>query len=130
TALWHADLDPGRLDRLADLVRPDGLDGGDRLAPHGGERRQARPHRLAVEVDGAGAAERHAAPELGAGEPQLVPQRPQQGCVRGEVEIVALAVDGDRDHRASPLAPRARRELEGRLARLENARPPPGVNAG
>ena len=49
----------------------------------------------AVDVHGAGAAQRHAAAELGAGEAQLVAQRPQQRGVVGEVDVVAPAVDVD-----------------------------------
>ena len=44
-------------------------------------------HRLAADVDGAGAALGHSAAVLGAGELKLVAQHPEQGGVRGDVDI-------------------------------------------
>src|SRR3989442_4433695 len=66
-ALRHLQLDPGLLDLFAGGSRTDGLDRGDALAGRGGDRRDARAHRLAIEVDRARAAQRHAAAEFRAG---------------------------------------------------------------
>ena len=94
-ALRHAHVHPGGLQRPADPVGADGLDGGDLAAAHRRDRRLAGAHRLPVHVHGTGAAQRHAAAVLGAGEAQLVAQGPQQRGVVGEVDVVPAAVDGD-----------------------------------
>ena len=64
--------------------------------------------RLAVDVDGAGAAERHAAAVLGAGEVEVVAQDPQQRRVAGNAgaDVDAFAVDEESGHRETPEAPR------------------------
>src|SRR5213592_4589511 len=71
-ALRHLERDPGLLDLLASGGGADGLDRGDALAGRGGDRRDARAHRLAVDVDGARAAQRNAAAEFRAGHPEHV----------------------------------------------------------
>src|SRR3546814_20752740 len=79
----------GDLDRVV-AVRRQALDGGDRGIGglrHGG---QAAPHRAAVEVHGAGAAEAGAAAVLGAAQAELVSEVLQEGHLR---DAVALAVD-------------------------------------
>src|SRR3989442_7674949 len=58
-ALRYAHVDPRRLQRLADRVRADRLDGDDFLVRHRRDRGEARAHGLTVDVDGAGATERH-----------------------------------------------------------------------
>ena len=63
----------------------------------------AGAHRLAVEVHGAGAAQGHAAAELGAGEAQRVAQHPQQRRFRIDVDLHGLAVDVELDHRVLAL---------------------------
>ena len=68
-ALGDLLLDPRRLDGVERLGRAQPLDGGDG-APDVGEGDLAGAHRLARDVDGAGAAGRDAAAVLGAGEPQ------------------------------------------------------------
>ena len=47
----------------------------------------AGAHRLAVEMHRAGAAQRHAAAELGAGQAERVAQHPQQGCLRIDIHF-------------------------------------------
>src|SRR5262249_45658097 len=59
----------------------------------------ARAIRLAVEMHGAGAADSHAASELGAGPPAAVAHTPQQGYVGRTAALPRLAVDHDRDLR-------------------------------
>src|SRR5687768_10074324 len=70
-ALQHLLLDPRLLKRMAGAVRRQPFDRGHRLALHLAHARDARAHRLALEVHGAGTALRHAAAELGAREVQL-----------------------------------------------------------
>src|SRR5262249_32626848 len=83
TALWDADLDPGRLQRAPNGIAADGFDRHDLAAGHRRDGRDARADRPAIDVHGAGAAQRHAAAELATGEAELVPQRPQErGLVR------------------------------------------------
>ena len=60
--------------------------------------RDARAYRLAVEVHGAGAAQRRAATELGARQAQGVPQRPQDGCVGVDIDGAGAAVDIECGH--------------------------------
>src|SRR6185312_7810609 len=64
-ALGHVFLDP-RLLQPVPVLRGQAFDGGHLVAGSGGDGRHARAHRLAVQMDGAGAALAHAAPELGA----------------------------------------------------------------
>jgi hypothetical protein len=66
-------------------------------------------------MHGARSAQGHPAAELGAGESQLITERPQEGSVVGEVDVVAPAVDGDRGHRDSPLDVTIKERLAGAL---------------
>ena len=50
-------------------------------------------HRLSVHVDRTGAAQRHAAAELGAGHVEVVAQHPEQRRVAVGVGLHALAID-------------------------------------
>src|SRR3546814_15532673 len=90
-ALRHVHVAPGDLDRVV-AVRRQTLDGGDRGIGglrHGG---QAAPHRAAVEVPGAGAAEAGAAAVLGAAEAEPVAEVPQTGLLRTAVALAAAAL--------------------------------------
>ena len=55
----------------------------------------AGAHRLAVDVDRAGAAQRHAAAELGAGQAQRVAQDPEQRHRGNGVHGLRLAVQSE-----------------------------------
>src|SRR5262245_14062816 len=76
-ALRHGLLDPGLLQGVGGCGG-EALDGGDTLAFGGRDRCDAGAYRDAVEVDGAGAAERGAAAVLRPGELELVAQHPEQ----------------------------------------------------
>src|SRR5207249_4289749 len=90
TVLFHA------LNRHDFLVA--GLDGEHR----------ARLHRSAVHEDGAGAAVGRVAPDMGAGQPQHVPDQVDQQEARLDVSLVLLAVDRELDpHRLTSLRRRA-----------------------
>ena len=52
----------------------------------------AAANRLAVQVDGAGAAQPHAAAKLRAGEVQFIAQVPQEGHIAVPVEFTGLPV--------------------------------------
>src|SRR5574341_230324 len=80
------------------------FDGRDLLPGDRRDRRDARARRLAVDVHGAGAALGDAAPELGAGEPELVAHHPQQRRVGRLLGIGFPAVDDKLDHGFSPPA--------------------------
>src|ERR1700730_10870687 len=92
---------PGFLHRMISL-RVEPLDCGYRTSGdivYGGN---AGAGGLAVDRDGASAAQRHAAAVLRTGEPQFVPQIPQQRHRRIAVERLFLAVDAQLDHGVPP----------------------------
>src|SRR3989442_14403083 len=74
TALRHVVRDPGLLQHSAFLGVADALDRRDSLASSRAERRRAGSRGLSVHVNGAGAAQRHAATVLGAGHAEVVAQ--------------------------------------------------------
>src|SRR5471032_67760 len=80
-ALRHVVRDPGLLQRVRIVLRQR-LDGGDLLAGDHRQRRLARADRRAVQMHGAGAAQGHAAAELGAGQADFIADDPQQWRVR------------------------------------------------
>ena len=70
------------------------LDGADRAAARLHGQHQAARDRLAVEVDGAGAAVAGAAAFLGSGQAQVLAQRIEQRHVGLDEHLDGLAVDG------------------------------------
>src|SRR5580765_8233453 len=101
-ALRHVVLDPGLL-HLGELAAlREAFDGGDLLAHRGAEREGAGAHGGAIDVHGARAALRDAAAVLGAGEPDLLADRPQQRLIGVDVDVENLAVDGQLSHFVSP----------------------------
>src|SRR5881296_275784 len=97
-ALRHVFLDPRPLHGVCAVLR-ETLDGGHALAGHGRHRQHARARGGALQVDGTGAALRDAAAELGACEAERVAQHPKERGVGGDVDGLALAVDGKGDRR-------------------------------
>src|SRR6266496_1143809 len=95
-ALRHLERDPGLLNLFACGGGTDGLDRGDALAGRGGDRRDTRAHRLAVDVDRARAAQRHAAAEFRAGHPEHVAQHPEQRRVVVDIDAAGFDVDSQR----------------------------------
>ena len=81
--------DPGLLQRVVAAVR-ETFDGGDFLAFHGFNRRDARTDWVTVDMDGASAALRDAAAELGAGQAEVFTERPEQRSVGIDVDLVLL----------------------------------------
>src|SRR5688572_33188016 len=81
--------------------RRQAFDGGDLLAGHRGHRRAAGARRHAVDVDGARAALRDAAAELGARQPELIANHPQQRGVAWLLGMGFPAVDDKLDHVSS-----------------------------
>ena len=88
----------------------------DLLACHVLDGRRAGAHRLVVDEHGAGAAQRLAAPELRAGQAEVVAQHPQQHALVVDRQPRGLAVEreGHRSHQRSlrAVAPRPRRHSE------------------
>ena len=74
------------------------LDGGDEAALEIGDPDPAAAHRLAVDMDGAGAAMAGAAAIFGAGEVGRVAQRPKQGRLRVHAIVDGLPVHGKAAH--------------------------------
>src|SRR5262245_55977670 len=97
-ALGYVEIDPGLLHFVQDAAVGQALDRRDLLAFRRGDGQHAGSDRLAVEVDRAGAAHRDAAAVLGAREPDLLTDRPQQGRGRTDVDLLSLAVDGQARH--------------------------------
>lgn len=98
TALRHVFIDPGLLNGVASVVGSGyAFDGGDGLVGDVGDGGDARPDGFAVEVDGAGAAETHAATEFGAGKFGAFANHPQQGHRGIDVERLGLVVESKID---------------------------------
>src|SRR5260221_384113 len=76
---------------------------GDPAAARRAHGQLAGAHRQTVQVHGAGAALRHAAAVLGAGEADLFADHPEQGRGRIDVDLVRLAVDCQAHGVLSPL---------------------------
>src|SRR6266853_2436780 len=95
-ALRYLQVEPGLLDLLAGGRGANGLDGGDALAGRGSDRRDARAHRLAVEVHRARAAQAQATAEFRAGHSEHIAKHPQQRRVVVDIDAAGFAVDGQR----------------------------------
>src|SRR5262245_35322676 len=91
-ALRHADLDPRLLDRMRAVLRQP-FDGRDLIADRGRRLQLARLHGQPVDMDGAGAAARNAAPVFRSGEPDGIAQHPKQRGLRLDIHRLGLAVD-------------------------------------
>src|SRR6266851_461264 len=100
-ALRHIFLDPRFLHRMAAVVRQ-AFDGRNLLAGDAAHRSDAGALRVSVNMHGAGAAERHAATELGAGEVQGIAEHPEQGHLGAYLHCLRLAVQHEANgHSAS-----------------------------
>src|SRR6516225_1186972 len=78
------------------------LDRGHRSPGDVSHRGDAGAGGVAIDMHGAGAAQRHAAAEFCAGKPELVPQIPEQRHRRIAVARLVLAVDAELDHSCPP----------------------------
>src|SRR5262245_18845056 len=96
-ALRHVLFDPGALDRVQ-AGRPEPFDSGNATPRRAGDRQRAGTHRLAVDVHRARAAQSRAAAELGAGEPRVLAQVPQQRHLRIAIELDWSAVELETRH--------------------------------
>src|SRR5262249_50821884 len=101
-ALRHIEVEPGFLHLRERAVDGEPLDRGDLLADRRAHRRRAGAHGDAVEVDRAGAALRDAAAVFRAGEADVLPQRPEEGRIGLDVDVVGLTVDGESWHLLLP----------------------------
>src|SRR3954451_22602359 len=97
-ALRHVVVDPGLLHLVQFAIARQPLDRRDLLGPDRAYRHRAGAHRGAVDMHGAGAALRDAAPVFGAGQPDRVAQRPQERRARIDIDLINLAVDIQRNH--------------------------------
>src|SRR2546422_1039929 len=95
--LRDVDLHPRLLNRVIGALRQS-LDRGH--APAGDRRggRDARAHGGAVDVNGAGPADRDAASVLGSRQVERLPKHPQERHLGRDVDLPLLAVDRERDH--------------------------------
>lgn len=92
TALRNIELDPRPLHRVA-AIRREPFDRRDRLCFDGTYRCNAGANRLALEVHGTRAAERHATAVLGPREPDGVAEDPQKGRTRIDVHLDHPPID-------------------------------------
>ena len=99
-ALRHFLGDPGLLQRVRG-IRRQALDGDDLLAGDRAHIGLAGALRGAVDVDGAGAAQAGAAAVFGAGQSDVVADRPQQRGLRIGIDRDLPVVQGERDHDSS-----------------------------
>ena len=83
-ALRNIVFDPGHLHGMAAIGR-ESFDGGDGLAGHALDLRDAGAHGVSVDVDGASSAHGHAAAELGARHAERVAEDPQQRHFRDRI---------------------------------------------
>src|SRR5207249_3978057 len=95
-ALRHLQRDPGLLDPSAGGGGTNALDRRDAPAGRGRDRRDARAHRLAVEVDGARATQSEAATEFRAGHAEHIAKHPEQRRVVVDIDASSFAVDYQR----------------------------------
>src|SRR5258708_11949925 len=101
-ALRNVLLQPRALQRITQ-IRRQSLDGRDSLSRRTRHWRDARAHRVSIDVHRAGAALRHAASIFRSGETKIFANDPEQWSGRVDVEIDALAIDGEADHESSPV---------------------------
>src|SRR5258705_12967706 len=92
-ALHDLSVDPGLLDPGARGCRADRLDRRDRGGADAVDRGDTGTHCNAVDMHGAGAAERHAAAELRAGHAEYVAQHPEERRVAVDIDHPIDAVD-------------------------------------
>src|SRR5258706_1196964 len=101
-ALRHVQLPPGLLHRVARVARQ-AFDGDDPVARlQIADRDRAGTRELPVQVYRAGAALRHAAAVLGAGEPDLLADHPQERRIGFHLHVADFAVDIEPGHRNPP----------------------------
>src|SRR5690349_11891555 len=93
TALHHVDLEPRLLQPLADRGRADVLDGVDFRRSDAAHGELAGALRGAIHVDGAGTAKPRAASVLGAHQPELTAQHPQQWHLGRDIHLPNGAID-------------------------------------
>jgi len=86
-------LDPGLLNFVQNAVLGETFDGRDLGADRAAHRERAGARGDAIDMHGAGAALRDAAAVFGAGQADVLADRPEQGRFRLDVDIVILAVD-------------------------------------
>ena len=91
-ALRDVEGDPRPLDGVV-AVLGQALDRGDLLSADRSDGQDARARLLPVDVHGAGAARRDPAPELRAGQPEVLAHDPQERNVVGSIELAGLAID-------------------------------------
>src|SRR3954469_18977021 len=96
-ALEAAMLHEGLLDRMQGAVARQPLDGGDLAVARRAERGDARADGLAVDEHGAGAADPGAAAVLGAGQPQVGAEHPEELAAVVGVEGGGTAVESELD---------------------------------
>src|SRR5882724_6305626 len=101
TALRHVVGHPGLLHLVQCAIACEAFDRGDLLAGGFADRDAAGAHRHPVDMNGAGAALRDAAPIFRARQSDILPDRPKQWRVVFDVHIDCLAVNCEVCHRMS-----------------------------
>src|SRR5215813_6033653 len=101
-ALWHVVLDPGPLHLVQSAAVGKPLDRRDVLAVGGADGKRAGAHRLALNMNCTGAALGNTAAILGAGQPNLFSNDPQQRSVRVHFDRMGLPIDDQPSHSPPP----------------------------
>ena len=100
-ALGDVDFHPGALDGMAAGSRK-AFDGGDVLSGDAGNRGDAGPGCVAIDMDRTRAAQRHAAAEFGAGHVERVAKNPEQRHIGIDVDRCRLAVQCELSRHEEP----------------------------
>src|SRR5262249_9186460 len=122
-ALRTAARDQLALHRMQHTAARQALDRDDPAPVALTGRDQAGVHRLAVELDGAGAALALAAALLGAGQSQILAQHVEQALPRRDLNRARLAVDLECELHDVPQRGRARAITSGEIGSSSNATP-------
>src|SRR5262249_26009736 len=104
SALRNVVVDPGLLHLVQNPSLGEPLDGRDLLALGGAHRQRARAHGLTVDMHRASTALGYSAPVLGAGQADVLANHPEQRCVRVDIDVVRLSIDGQTSHVVFSLA--------------------------
>src|SRR5262245_40566828 len=93
SALDDLAVEPGLLDLGADRRLADRLDGCDRGGADAVDWGDAGTGRLAVDMYGAGSAQRHPTAKLRSGQAQNITQHPEQRCVAVDIDVMCAFID-------------------------------------
>src|SRR5258706_3767839 len=98
TTLRHVLGNPRLLQRTSKL-RQQTFDRNNLLSLGARNRRYARAHCFAIEVNGAGAALSHPTAEFGSRQPKRLAEHPEQRCRRIDIDLMPFSIDVECGHK-------------------------------